>query len=107
MKHSPYVHASELAFWSPSTAKENWNALLQAVPNEKGTAIIAESTANGLSNVFHDLWRGAVSGVNGFWPIFIPWYIDDSYVELVDKPLDRTPEEEQISLLNIFYLMSN
>ena len=34
------VHASELAFWSPSTAKENWNALLQAVPNEKGTAII-------------------------------------------------------------------
>ena len=91
------VHASELAFWSPSTAKENWNALLQAVPNEKGTAIIAESTANGLSNVFHDLWRGAVSGVNGFWPIFIPWYIDDSYVELVDKPIDRTPEEEQIA----------
>ena len=91
------VHASELAFWSPNTAKENWNAILQAVPNEKGTAIIAESTANGLSNVFHELWRGACNGTNGFIPVFIPWYIDDSYVELVDRPLDRTPEEEEIA----------
>ncbi len=91
------VHASELAFWSPNTAKENWNAILQAVPNEKGTAIIAESTANGLSNVFHDLWRGACNGTNGFIPVFIPWYIDDTYVELVDKPLDKTPEEEEIA----------
>ena len=92
------VHASELAFWSPSTAKENWNAITQAVPNEKGTVIIAESTANGLSNVFHDLWRGACNGTNGFIPVFIPWYIDDTYAELVNKPLDRTPEEEDIAV---------
>ena len=92
------VHASELAFWSPSTAKENWNAITQAVPNEKGTVIIAESTANGLSNVFHDLWRGACNGTNGFIPVFIPWYIDDTYAELVDKPLDRTPEEKDIAV---------
>ena len=32
-----------------------------------------------------------------FIPVFIPWYIDDSYVELVDRPLDRTPEEEEIA----------
>ena len=69
----------------------------QAVPNEKGTVIIAESTANGLSNVFHELWRGAVNGSNGYLPVFVPWYIDDSYVELVDRPLDRSPEEEEIA----------
>ena len=92
-----HVHASELAFWSPSTAKENWNALLQAVPNEKGTAIIAESTANGLSNIFQELWRGACDGTNGFIPVFIPWFIDDTYIELVDAPLDRTPEEEDLA----------
>ena len=89
-----HVHASELTFWSNNTARDNWNAILQAVPNTKGTAIIAESTANGLSGVFHDLWRGACDGTNGFIPVFIPWYIDTSYIELVDRPLDRTPEEE-------------
>ena len=92
-----HVHASELAFWSNNTARDNWNAILQAVPNTKGTAIIAESTANGLSGVFHDLWRGACDGTNGFIPVFIPWYIDTSYIELVDRPLDRTPEEEEIA----------
>ena len=35
-----HVHASELAFWSNNTARDNWNAILQAVPNTKGTAII-------------------------------------------------------------------
>ena len=64
---------------------------------EKGTAIIAESTANGLSNIFQELWRGACDGTNGFIPVFIPWFIDDTYIELVDAPLDRTPEEEDLA----------
>ena len=67
------------------------------MPNEKGTAIIAESTANGLSNIFQELWRGACDGTNGFIPVFIPWFIDDTYIELVDAPLDRTPEEEDLA----------
>ena len=28
-----HVHASELAFWSKTTAADNWNSLTQAVPN--------------------------------------------------------------------------
>ena len=55
-----HLHASELAFWPKSTAADIWNGLLQAVPNAKGTAVFVESTANGVSGIFYDLWRGAV-----------------------------------------------
>ena len=61
-----HVHASELAFWNKSTAQENFNGLVQAVPNTPNTAIFIESTANGLTGIFYDLWRGAIDGSNGF-----------------------------------------
>jgi len=91
-----HCHASELAFWAKSSARDNWNGLTQAVPNQKGTAIFVESTANGVSGVFYDLWKGAVAGTNGYVPVFIPWFIDESYRELVPVNFERTPEEETL-----------
>ena len=67
-----HVHASELAFWSKTQAEDNWNGLIQAVPNEPGTAVFVESTANGVNGQFYDLWKGAVEGTNGYVPVFIP-----------------------------------
>tara|TARA_R110001592_G_scaffold167052_1_gene402378 strand:- start:8237 stop:9808 length:1572 start_codon:yes stop_codon:yes gene_type:complete len=92
-----HVHASELAFWQKSTALDNWNGLTQAVPNTKGTAIFVESTANGISGVFYDLWRGACDGSNGFVPCFIPWFTDPNYRESVPKNFERTPDENDLS----------
>lgn len=91
-----HVHASELAFWQKSTALENWNGMTQAVPNKKGTAIFVESTANGVSGIFYDLWKGAVEGTNGYVPVFIPWYIDPEYREPVPENFEITPEEEEL-----------
>ena len=92
-----HVHASELAFWPKSTAEEIWNGLSQAVPNAKGTAIFIESTANGVSGVFYDMWKGAVEGTNGYVPVFIPWFIDPDYREPVSKGFKRTPEEKELA----------
>tara|TARA_B110000259_G_scaffold12432_1_gene13280 strand:- start:5206 stop:6777 length:1572 start_codon:yes stop_codon:yes gene_type:complete len=92
-----HVHASELAFWQKSTALENWNGMTQAVPNKPGTAVFVESTANGVSGIFYDLWKGAVEGTNGYVPVFIPWYIDDEYREPVPENFERTPEEEELA----------
>jgi hypothetical protein len=92
-----HVHASELAFWPKSSAHENWNGLTQAVPNKNGTAIFVESTANGVSGIFYDLWRGAVDGTNGYKPVFIPWFMDPEYREKVPENFERTPEEEELS----------
>jgi len=92
-----HVHASELAFWQKSTALDNWNALTQAVPNVPGSAIFVESTANGMRGIFYDLWRGAVEGKNGFVPVFIPWFTDESYREPVPENFELTPEENDLS----------
>ena len=92
-----HVHASELAFWSKTTAADNWNSLTQAVPNTKGTAIFVESTANGVSGIFYDLWKGAVEGTNGYVPVFIPWYVDPEHREEVPKNFERTPEEIELA----------
>ena len=91
-----HVHASELAFWQKSTALENWNGMTQAVPNKPGTAVFVESTANGVSGIFYDLWKGAVDGTNGYVPVFIPWFLDPEYREPVIKNFERTPEEDEL-----------
>lgn len=92
-----HMHASELAFWPVANAKENWNGLIQAVPNTPGTAVFVESTANGVSGIFYDLWKGACEGTNGFRPVFIPWFMDPSYREVVPPSFERTPDEQELA----------
>ena len=92
-----HVLASEVAFWNKSTAQDIWNGLIQAVPNTKGTAVFVESTANGVTGTFFDLWRGAVDGSNGFVPVFIPWFCDPDYRESVPAKFERTPDEEDLA----------
>lgn len=92
-----HVHASELAFWPKSTAADIWNGLTQAVPNTTGTAIFIESTANGVTGTYHELWKGAVEGTNGYTPVFIPWYVDPTYIEDVPENFERTPEEQELA----------
>jgi hypothetical protein len=91
-----HLHASELAFWNPQTAKENWNGLTQAVPNSRGTSIFIESTANGVSGLFYDLWNGAVKGENGYIPVFIPWFRDPDYRDPIPADFTYTPDEEAL-----------
>ena len=54
------------------------------------TAVFIESTANGVTGLFYDLWKGAVDGTNGFVPVFIPWYIDPEYREPVPDNFEHT-----------------
>ena len=87
------AHLSELAFWPKSTAKENLNGILQAVPNAEGTAVFIESTANGISGQFYDFWKAACEGTNGYIPVFLPWYIQSEYRLPVGPKFAATPEE--------------
>ncbi|MBP9870403.1 MAG: hypothetical protein KBC53_02760 [Nitrosomonas sp.] len=83
-------HGSEVAYWDH--AEEHAQGVLQAISNELGTEIILESTANGLGNLFHNLWVGAEQGVNGYQAIFIPWYWQDEYRDLT--PGFKATDEE-------------
>lgn len=70
-------HGSEVAFWPH--ADTHASGILQAIPDEPGTEVILESTANGMGNLFHQMWTDAEAGKNGFTPIFVPWYWQDEY----------------------------
>lgn len=65
------LHLSEFAFWQ-GDKKQTLLGLLQAVPNNSGTIVIIESTANGFE-YFKELWDNAVEGRNDFIPIFVGW----------------------------------
>lgn len=92
-----YSHLSEVAFWPTSTAEENLNGLLQAVPPADDTAVFIESTAKGVTGPFYRMWRDAVAGENGYIPIFLPWFWAEEYTSPVPQGFQRTPEEEALA----------
>ncbi len=72
-----YFHGSEVGFWPNAT--EHSKGIMQAVPNEKGTEIFLESTANGIGNYFHEQWQLAESKESDFKAIFVPWFWQPEY----------------------------
>ena len=72
-----FFHGSEVAFWP--NADTHAAGVIQSVPNEPGTEIIHESTANGLGNFFHQKWQEAEIGRGEYQAIFVPWYWQDEY----------------------------
>jgi hypothetical protein len=91
------MHLSEVAFWPKTFAKENFNGLIQALPNTPGTMCFVESTANGITGQFHELWEGAVAGTNGFRPFFSAWFESPEYREPPPDSFERTPHEEELA----------
>lgn len=89
-----FMHGSEVAFWN--NCEEHAKGIMQAVPDEAGTEIILESTANGVGNYFHQLWQKAEAGLSEFIAIFVPWYWQEEYIKKVPKDFSITPEESSL-----------
>lgn len=90
------THLSEVAFWPTAFAATNFNGLIQAVPEERGTAIFVESTAQGMTGKFRELWVGATDGSNGYTPFFSAWFESEEYCETAPADFARTAEEEAL-----------
>ena len=71
------MHGSEFGYW-PNGAS-HFSGIMQAVPDEPGTEIVLESTANGVGNTFHSLWRAAERGESDFIAVMIPWHWHEEY----------------------------
>ncbi len=84
-------HGSEVAFWK--NAETHAAGVLQAVPNEDGTEVILESTANGIGNFYHQNWLAAERGDGDFIAIFVPWFWQEEYRRDVPAGFDLTEEE--------------
>ena len=96
-----YLHLSEYGFW-PGNPKDTYLGVAQTVPDEPGTMIVIESTANGF-NDFKDKWDLAVenqrTGEEGFVPIFFAWWEMPTYRRRVPRDFQRTAEEEELAQL--------
>ena len=93
------VHMSEFAFW-PGDKLETYSGIMQAVPDEPGTIVIVESTANGY-DMFKTLWDRAVAAqqagdAEGFIPVFFPWYEMSEYRRPVPSGFELTDEEREL-----------
>lgn len=86
-------HGSEVAFWPH--AETHAAGVLQAVPDEDGTEVILESTANGVGNLFHQKWVDAERGVGDFIAIFVPWFWQEEYRKAPPPEFSMTAEEAE------------
>jgi len=90
------AHLSELAFWPKTSAQETFSGLMDAVPAGPGTAVIIESTANGVSGLFYEQCQKARTGEGEFEFIFLPWFIEPGYRLPVPAKFQRTPAEQKL-----------
>lgn len=86
------IHWSEVAY-SPN-CDEHAAGILQTVPEEDGTEIILESTANGQGNYFHRGCIKAMAGSGDFELVFIPWYWQEEYTREVPEDFDLQQPRE-------------
>jgi phage terminase large subunit-like protein len=98
-----YFHGSEVAFWPKAEAQ--LSSALQAVPSgldATGTEVILESTSDGPSGLFYDMWQDASHGIGEYISIFIPWYWQEEYRN--PYPADFTPTSDEQELVRRYGL---
>ena len=95
-----YLHCTEFAFWD--RAKEQFGGAAQEVPDSANTAIIIESTANGVGDAFHDIFWQALDDwettqdLNNYLPIFLPWFVFPDYKRPITGEFILTDEEKDV-----------
>lgn len=93
-------HGSEVGFWP--NAQQHAAGILQAIPDEPGTEIFKESTANGVGNYFHKEWQDAEAGLSEYIAIFVPWFWSKEYKKEV--PLGFSLDSEESAYMEAYGL---
>ena len=74
------LHGSEVAVWAKKgDAKAAWTSVSPAIADNADTLIGFESTPDGPDEFFHDLCVKGLEGFGDWEPVFLPWYLDQSY----------------------------
>lgn len=70
-----FCHLSEMAFYDD--AEDIVFGLNASIPKGAKSAVIIESTANGMGNYFARQWKRAKESKSNYIPIFLPWFWDE------------------------------
>lgn len=66
------LYLDEFAFVERAT--EFYTSTYPVISSGKDTKVIVTSTANGIGNMFYNIWQGAEQGVNEFKPFRVDWW---------------------------------
>jgi hypothetical protein len=93
-------HGTEVAFWELNE-QDALNLISAIDAATRGGEVVLETTANGTSGVFYDLWQEATSQESKWSPIFLGWYLDarNSVMPLEgerEQILDTLDDEELV-----------
>lgn len=94
------LHVSELSFYQDQ--ERIMLGLLQAVPAEG--RIFIETTANGVGNFAHSLWKKAENNDTVFKPHFLPWYLMKEYSTPIRNEDGFVLDEEEKEIAQKFEL---
>lgn len=97
-KSNRYLHLSEYAFYPD--AGTLMTAAMASVPDDQGTMVFVESTANGMGGPFYSLWNQAVEG-RGLWKaMFFAWWEHPEYSLPVVDPyhFERSLDDDEWAL---------
>lgn len=89
-----HVHLSEVAYY-PDPGN-TIGGLMQAVPDDAGTTVVIESTANGRGDWFWEQWQAAVNGDSAYEPVFVAWWEMPEY--RLTAPKDFVPTREEMDM---------
>lgn len=91
-------HGSEVAFWP--NAPTHFAGVVQAIPDEAGTEVVLESTANGIGGEFHERWQQAEAGIGDYIAVFVPWFWTIEYARPIPEGFVLNDEEEEYADLH-------
>lgn len=91
-KTSLNFHGSEVAFWNNASA--HFSGAVQTVPDEEGTEVALESTANGVTGAFYERTQDAIAQKGDYELCFIPWYLQKEYRRRVPENFELTEDAE-------------
>lgn len=66
------LYLDEFAF--VERAAEFYTSTYPVISSGKDTKVIITSTANGIGNMYHNVWEGAVQGTNQYKPFRVDWW---------------------------------
>lgn len=66
------LYLDEFAF--VEDAATFYTSTYPVIASGKNTKVIITSTANGIGNMYHKIWEGAVQGVNDYKPFRVDWW---------------------------------
>ena len=93
-----FIHLSEAAFYHHLS--DCLGMMQQALPKEVGTTstMFIETTAKMYGNEHHEGWLAACAGRSAFLPLFLPWYIHETYAHPLGSQEDAQEFVESLGV---------